>query len=71
MLVAANEPHTFPMRFIQHSSVLLRSVTKTCPLTLVLSLSSLKKRRRLVRPRYRDTLQVLRPRVLTIYFAKS
>ena len=71
MLVAASEPHTFPMRFIQRSSVLLRSVTKTCPLTLVLSLSSLKKRRRLVRPRYRDTLQVLRPRVLTIYFAKS
>ena len=55
MLVAASEPHTFPMRFIQRSSVLLKPVTKTYPLALVVSLYFLKKRRGLYSFRQRTT----------------
>ena len=75
MLVGAGEPHTFPMPFIQRSSVLLKPVSnENIPASLAASprsffiffdetKASIKFLPTYDRPRY--TLQVFRPQVLS------
>ena len=71
MLVGAGEPHTFPMPFIQRSSVLLKPVSNenipANPRSFFIFFEETKASIKFLptydRPRY--TLQVFRPQVLS------